>query len=292
MNCVYSQPERPSRRSGVRLGRSAVILLLLTVMAAPAPAPSAEVEARRLMESAIALLAAGRNSESVVQLSQAIASGALTPADTARAYFDRGVAYDGLGNLAAAITDYNEALRTDAALAPAYNNRGNAYRRLGKIRQARRDYQAALGCPGAAREYSYFGLGLVAQSEGDREAARGFFQKALEANPAYSPASQSLAALPPPPVAPDPRPAATQKPPPGVLVQLGAFRSEVLARQAWDQIAAAGGLREQIPIIVPVDLPGKGRFWRLRTSVGSKPGAQDLCMALERQKQPCVLVRN
>jgi tetratricopeptide (TPR) repeat protein len=288
MNGVYSQPERPGRRSGVRL-EIAVILLLLPVLAAPVPAPSAEAEARGLMESAIALQAAGRGAEAVSQLSQAIDSGGLSSADTARATFDRGVAYDGLGNIAAAITDYSAAVRIDAMLAPAYNNRANAYRRLGKIKEARRDYQAALGCPGAAREYSYYGLGLIAQSEGDREAARGFFKKALEANPAYSPASQGLHALPPPPAIPDPPP----KPKPGALVQLGAFQTETQALKAWETMAAASAvvLHDLKPVTVAVNLPGKGRFWRLRTSVADKPAAKTLCRTLIQHGQACLVVQ-
>lgn len=282
----------------MRLRYAASILVLLPALAAPAPAPSDEAVARRQMESAIALQAAGRYGEAVQQLSQAIAGGALVPADLARAYYDRGVAQDGAGNLTAAVADYDEAIQRDPALAPAYNNRANVWRRTGRIADAKRDYHTALNCPGAAREYSLFGLGLIARAEGDESAAADFFRKALEANPAFAPATQALTALRPPPQRSNdqinaPTGAKPEVPSDsGVLVQLGAFGSEALARDAWPAIAARdGALRGQVPIIVPADVPAKGRFWRLRAAAAGKKEAQALCAALARQKQACIVVR-
>jgi Flp pilus assembly protein TadD len=87
------------------------------------------------------------------------------------------------------------------------------------------------------------------------------------------------------------------KPPPGppvAQVQLGAFRDQAMAAQSWDKIAAAsdGALQGKSPVIVPVDLPGKGRLWRLRAAVGDKPGARKLCAALLAKGLACIVVRD
>jgi tetratricopeptide (TPR) repeat protein len=283
-----------------RLRRVACLLILLTALAAPAPAPSGDAFARGQMEAAIALEQSGRYREAIEQLSRAIAAKTLSDADTARALFDRGVAYDGLGNMRAAVADYSAALRLDADLAPALNNRANAFRRAGRLVEAKRDYWAALKCPSVAREYSYNGLGLITVAEGDRDAARGYFQKALAVNPNFGPAAQSLAALMDPAAPPETKSAeapAEKKPAAAtgaVLVQLGAFQNEVMARAAWDKIAAASedALRGFTPVTVPVDLPGKGRLWRLRTAVSDITAARKLCLTLLMHRQACVLARH
>jgi len=301
-----------------RLGRVASILILMTALAAPAPAPSGEALARGLMEAAVALEHAGRYGEAVEQLSRAIAAKALSNADTARALFDRGVAYDGLGNMRAAVDDYSAALRRDAGLAPALNNRANAFRRVKRLAEAKRDYWAALKCPSGAREYPYDGLGLLAVAEGNGDAARGYFQKALAANPGFAPAAQSLVALTEPHLQTDTglrrslddgeEPAAKPMPapPPAVakpvgkpagamtLVQLGAFQNEAAAHTAWDKIAAASedALRGFTPVTVPVDIPGKGRLWRLRAAVPDAPAARKLCQTLMQHRLACVLARD
>ncbi len=298
----------------------------MTALAAPAPVPPVDAAARAEIESAIALEQAGRYGEAVERLSHALAAKVLSDADSARALFDRGLAYDGLGNMRAAVADYSAALRRDPSLSPALNNRADALRRAGRLAEAKRDYWAALKCPGGAREYPYYGLGLVAQQEGDREAARGFFQQALAANPNFALAAQSLAAVmdssgarlipaktqsglrlslgddhalltsaaqPAEPLAPT-FVAKPETAPPGtpVLVQLGAFQSEAIAHGAWEKISTASGdaLRGLTPLVTAVDRPGRERLWRLRTAVAGQPAAQALCSALTQRQLACVVV--
>ena len=55
-----------------------------------------------------------------------------TPYGRAFAYVGRGNVDRDRGNLAKAITDYNEAIRLDPKLATAYENRGTAYLRTGQ----------------------------------------------------------------------------------------------------------------------------------------------------------------
>lgn len=290
-------------------------------LAAPPVSPEAAARARQLMMSAVAHQAAGENHKAIEELSWAIKSKALSHPDLARAAFDRGVAYDAMGKTTAALSDYSLALRADPALAPALNNRANVYRRLGRVREAQRDYEAALKCPGVQREYPYYGLGLIAEKLGDIETARDYFHKALAMNPAFALAAQGLAGLDrserqagqpelrksprvvsaltrttevPAGAGPVLRPAVEEGGGSAVMVQLGAYRDEETALAGWDKIAAAsdGALRGYSPVTVTVDLPGKGKFWRLRTTVVSKATARKLCEALNKRQLACMLARD
>jgi len=73
-------------------------------------------------------------------------------------------------------------------------------------------------------------------------------------------------------------------------VQLGAWRSEAEAAGGWDQdVKRAGAMLSALsPSIIPVDIPGKGRFYRLRvTPVGN---AMVFCASLEAADVDCMPV--
>lgn len=284
------------------------VLLMSCAAAAPLqPHGDPGARARQLFKVGVDQQRAGQGRQAIVSLTAAINAHALNSADGARAVFDRGLAYDTLGDSAAAISDYSEALRRDPSLSAAYNNRGNAYRRMGQFENAKRDYLAALNIKGAAQQYPYYGLGLIAGHAGDRDRARAYFQKALAADPRFSAATRSLAALSEVKPAPTPAPLVVQKHQgvaevqlrpaisdtgnAGVMVQLGAFRDEVLAKAGWAKArAAADGILDGLnPVIVTADLPGKGRFWRLRVVLPEKAAARALCVRLLDRGQGCIL---
>ena len=77
-------------------------------------------------------------------------------------------------------------------------------------------------------------------------------------------------------------------------VQLGAWRNESDAVDAWNRIVATGGnlLAGLSPQVVPVDLPGKGRFYRLRAGPVYQGVGPSLCEALRAKKLECVVVRD
>ncbi len=80
-----------------------------------------------------------------------------------------------------------------------------------------------------------------------------------------------------------------------VQVQLGAYRDEHSAAEAWRKISAssAGKVLESLqPIIVIADLPGRGRYWRLRTAVADKQSAHKLCTNLLSSGLACMIVSN
>ena len=306
-----------------------IAIALAAMMIGQAEAsPAAAAHARRLMDRGVAHIGAGANRDAVAELSQALGTKALTRADVIRATYDRGVAFDAMGRTREAIADYSASIRLDPAFAPALNNRANAYRRMGRIAEAKRDYLAALKCKGALREYPYFGLGQIAEKQGDASAARDYYLKALAANPGFAVAAQSVVALDhqkqallqlastrapssgasrPSVEVPKQHPApllrqaivdtthrVDAKPQGGtVQVQLGAFRDQASAVAGWNAIAghSAGALDGRSPLIVTADLPGRGRFWRLRTNVADRQEARRLCTALIGQGHACIVAR-
>jgi hypothetical protein len=76
-------------------------------------------------------------------------------------------------------------------------------------------------------------------------------------------------------------------------VQLGAFTTEAATFAAWTKIVAASqdALRGLKPIAEPVDVPAKGRLWRLKATVADKAAARRLCQDLTRRKLVCVLAK-
>ena len=284
---------------------------------------------------------------------QALATEGLAPPEQAAALLQRGFLHDGLGWLSPALADYGAviALRNEG-LATALNNRANIYRRQNKLKEARRDYLAALSVPGSKSQYSYYGLGQIAEARGDELAAREFYARAVSADSGYILATDRLIALggppdgfvanseeriilrPPPeksrpaqtsqsstmtgaPVK-DVRPSPAQNPRPATpaslsplipvntltlrpaldqastgdarQVQLGAWRSAAEAQAGWRKAkAAAGTLLDGVsPHVLIAELPGKGRYYRLRVQPGANRSQAEFCTLLTQKGQACV----
>jgi hypothetical protein len=79
--------------------------------------------------------------------------------------------------------------------------------------------------------------------------------------------------------------------PGGQEVQLGAWRQESDAAEGWNRAVkeADGALSGYSPHIVAVDLPGRGRYYRLRVSAAD---GKQLCAALTAQGLDCILARD
>jgi tetratricopeptide (TPR) repeat protein len=133
--------------------------------------------------------------DALADFTAAIDAKVLPPAEQARALFDRGVTLDEMGRTDAAIADYTQAISTVPSYATALNNRGNAYRRLKKFALAQADYEAALNAGDDEPEFPLYGLGRIAEAQGDVVRAQDFYNKALTANAGYTPASDRVAKL-------------------------------------------------------------------------------------------------
>jgi tetratricopeptide (TPR) repeat protein len=272
-----------------------------------------------LLNRALAREQQGSRRDALADFNVAIDLGVLAPEELSQAMFDRGVTLDELGRTDEAIADYSQALKIAPAFAPALNNRANAERRLGRLPEAKADYEASLAADNPDKEYPYYGLGEVAEAQGDAAAAAEDYRKALAANGSYRLAAQRLAALdaqaaekPSPqtekaaspvvsashrPDAPDLRPAildrSKAKPVTrdSASIQLGAFHDEAAASDSWKKMVATaeGALDGLSPHIVAADVPGKGKFFRLRA--GPVDDAPGLCTRLQARGLPCIPAR-
>ncbi len=161
--------------------------------------------AQTLVTRGIAREALSRPKDALDDFSYALSLYALPKAELARARFNRAVVLEQLQRLSEALADYTAAINLQRRFAAALNNRANLYRRLGKLSEATADYEASLAAGNAQSEYPLYGLGQISEALGKVEAARSFYEKALEANPHYALAAQRLAVLNgPAPVQPGP----------------------------------------------------------------------------------------
>mgnify|MGYP001598072411 CR=1 FL=1 len=148
-----------------------------------------------LLDRGLAREQMGKRAAAAKDFSTAIDSQMLPRGDLARAYFDRGVTLDELGRTNDAIADYSRAIEQVPRYATALNNRANAYRRTGRFAEARADYQASLTAGNDQPEYPLYGLGRIAEAQGDPVMAKAFYQRALAANANFASAGKRMAAL-------------------------------------------------------------------------------------------------
>ena len=100
----------------------------------------------------------------------------------ANAYNNRGIVKDDLGDFAAAIADYDEAIKLNPKDANAYCNRGNAKSRLGDYNAAVADFSEAIRLnPKDAMVYN--NRGITKARSGDYNAAVADFSEAIRLNP-------------------------------------------------------------------------------------------------------------
>jgi tetratricopeptide (TPR) repeat protein len=150
-------------------------------------------DARLLAQRGQILEDQGAHEAALAAFTQAIALNALPPIEQARLLYARGIVLDVEGQLSDALGDYSAAIRLAPGFAPALNNRANLYRRQNRLSEAKRDYRASLAAGNPQPEYSWCGLGEIAEAQGDRASAEQDYARAVAANPAYQPALDRLA---------------------------------------------------------------------------------------------------
>jgi FOG: TPR repeat len=101
------------------------------------------------------------------------------------AYYNRGVAYNGLGNYRQTIEDLNRAIKIKPGFADAYSNRGVAYAGFGNYRQAIEDFNGAIKIkPGYAD--AYYNRGHAYADLGNYKQAIEDYNRAIEIKPGYA----------------------------------------------------------------------------------------------------------
>jgi tetratricopeptide (TPR) repeat protein len=99
----------------------------------------------------------------------------------AEAYDHRGAAYRSQGDLNAAITDYDQAIKLNSKFAQAYNNRGVAYDHKGDFDRAIANFDQAIKLKPAAVTYFNRGNAYLGKSQYDH--AIDDFNQALKLKP-------------------------------------------------------------------------------------------------------------
>jgi uncharacterized membrane protein YhaH (DUF805 family) len=98
--------------------------------------------------------------------------------DSADAFYNRGDAYDEMGEYGKAIADYNKAIELDPNHALAYHNRGCAYGEIGAYDKAIADYNKAIEL-NPNDSLAYYNRGLAYSEKGDVPKAVSDLEKCI-----------------------------------------------------------------------------------------------------------------
>jgi eukaryotic-like serine/threonine-protein kinase len=101
-------------------------------------------------------------------------------------YFGRGTAQYQLGNIEAAIADYNKAIELDPNYVSAYRNRGSARYERGSLQGAVADFNKAIELDPKISSV-YLGRGVARSRLGDLNAAITDYTRSIELTPAHAP---------------------------------------------------------------------------------------------------------
>lgn len=260
-------------------------------------------QAKALYDRGVALDELSRTADAAADYSGAIA---LLPGFAA-ALNNRGNAYRRLGRLAEARADYQASIAAGNPRLEYPNfGLGQVAEAAGQVDQARGYYRAAVA---ANPQFALAAERLQALGDGSPPPnAPVVLRPPGQAEVHLKPPAGAVVTLrppgPPKPVAPQ-RPTATAPPElkpalneggtgAGQTVQLGAWRNEADAVEAWNHLIVTGGnlLAGLSPQVVPVDLPKKGRYYRLRAGPVDPANAPGLCAALIAKGVACLVTKD
>jgi tetratricopeptide (TPR) repeat protein len=110
--------------------------------------------------------------------------------ENAEIYYNRGIAYDNLGQYQPAIKDYSLAIRLKPDYAEAYYNRGTIYNELSQYQQAISDFNQAINLqPTDAK--AYHNRGFAYDKLNQLEQAIENYNQAIRLKPDYASAYQN-----------------------------------------------------------------------------------------------------
>ena len=150
----------------------------------PAPQPQATVASAEVVALQNQCANAGRRFASaiVVQACTRLVEAGGDPPDVARAYNGRGVAYVVMGDLVAAVRDFDAAIKLNGRTARFYQNRADAYGRNGENHRAIADYNQAIAAD-TRDAAAYVGRGDVHLRMGNEAQALRDYEQAVKLEP-------------------------------------------------------------------------------------------------------------
>jgi tetratricopeptide (TPR) repeat protein len=114
--------------------------------------------------------------------------------DIALAYNSRGVAFNRIGRVDAALRDFNRAIALNPTYYEAYYNRGIVFEKSGRLDRALQEYDEAIALNPLYQE-AYFNRGMVFEKTGQRDEAIRNFKRVLALDPSNYEASINLGVL-------------------------------------------------------------------------------------------------
>jgi tetratricopeptide (TPR) repeat protein len=105
---------------------------------------------------------------------------------------DRGIVRTALGDVRGAITDYDSAIAVSPEMGDAYVNRAGAYIALKRYDEAKADLAQGMQVGAANMAVAYFDRAVIADDQGDVQAAYGDYNRALTLKPDYAAARREL----------------------------------------------------------------------------------------------------
>jgi len=154
-----------------------------------------EVLANALLNRGLAYQQLGEHQEAIDDYTAALRLDAMSAEMRATALYNRGLSQQKLPNLSAAVEDYTSALFLDPTFAHAYYGRGNALRESGQFLFALSDYEKATRYHHPNAAYVYYAEALTYESLKRPNEVRKSLERAVAANPRFTPAVDKLASL-------------------------------------------------------------------------------------------------
>jgi len=110
-------------------------------------------------------------------------------------YYNRGLVQDGLKRPNAALADFTSAIEKSPKFSPAYHNLGNVLRKMGKNKRAIKNFLKSLELGNPQPYLTYLGLALAYEGVGRKKAAITSLKYALDLRPRFKQARDMLARL-------------------------------------------------------------------------------------------------
>ncbi len=154
-----------------------------------------EVLANALLNRGLAHQQIALYQDAIDDYTAALRLDAMSAGMRATALYNRGLSHQKMNALSAAVEDYTSALFLDPTFAHAYYGRGNALRESGQFLFALSDYEKAARYKHPKVEHVYFAEALAYENLKRPGDARKSLERAVAANPKFSPAIEKLAAL-------------------------------------------------------------------------------------------------
>ena len=123
---------------------------------------------------------------------EALEQSAMSRSDQKKTLVNRGIILNRVGEVGAAMDDFNNALEIDGALGEAYLNRGNSFYLMRQYDDALSDYERALEMGLTKPWAAWYNIGLVYEATKQPAKAREAYEEAVRINPNFTQAQMKL----------------------------------------------------------------------------------------------------